>query len=224
MTDNRTKPAENGRSADLIREKRITEFMTELGSEAPVPGGGGAAALAGAAGASLGAMVGSLTAGKKKYADVEEDIQALMKEALSLKDRLLFLIDEDAEGFQPLSEAYGLPAETEADKEKKARIMEKALRKACEAPMEMMRCCCRVIDLCGEFAVKGSRLAVSDAGCGAILAKSSLQAASLNVFINTKMMKDRETAGHYEQRAAELIREGRQRKDRIYERVLKKLQ
>ena len=121
MTDNVTKPAENGRPADLIREKRITEFMTELGSKTPVPGGGGAAALAGAAGASLGAMVGSLTAGKKKYADVEEDIQALMKEALALKDRLLFLIDGDAEGFQPLSEAYSLPAETEADKEEKGR-------------------------------------------------------------------------------------------------------
>ena len=215
MTDRGTKPAENGRSADLIREKRITEFMTELGSETPVPGGGGAAALAGAAGASLGAMVGSLTAGKKKYADVEEDIQALMKEALSLKDRLLFLIDEDAEGFQPLSEAYGLPAETEADKEKKART--------CEAPMEMMRCCCRVIDVCGEFAVKGSRLAVSDAGCGAILAKSALQAASLNVFINTKMMKDRESAVKLEEEAEGLLNEYTVRADEVYGMVYKNL-
>lgn len=223
MTDNGTKPAENGRAANLIREKRITEFMTELGSKAPVPGGGGAAALAGAAGASLGAMVGSLTAGKKKYVDVEEDIQDLMKEALALKDRLLSLIDEDAEGFQPLSEAYGMPAETEAEKEEKARIMEKALRKACKAPIEMMRCCCRVIDVCGEFAAKGSRLAVSDAGCGAILAKSALQAASLNVFINTKMMKDRESAGSLEEEAEGLLNEYTVRADEVYGMVYKNL-
>lgn len=223
MTDNGTKLAENGRAADLIREKRITEFMTELGSKAPVPGGGGAAALAGAAGASLGAMVGSLTAGKKKYVDVEEDIQDLMKEALALKDRLLSLIDEDAEGFQPLSEAYGMPAETEAEKEEKARIMEKALRKACKAPIEMMRCCCRVIDVCGEFAAKGSRLAVSDAGCGAILAKSALQAASLNVFINTKMMKDRESAGSLEEEAEGLLNEYTVRADEVYGMVYKNL-
>ena len=223
MTDSRTKAAEAEKHAALIREKQITEFMAELGSKAPVPGGGGAAALAGAAGAALGAMVGSLTTGKKKYIDVEEDIQALTKEALELKDRLLALIDEDAEGFQPLSEAYGLPAETEADKEEKARIMEKALRKACEAPMEMMRCCCRVIDVCGEFAVKGSRLAVSDAGCGAILAKSALQAASLNVFINTRMMKDRAFARNLEEEAEGLLKEYTVQADEVYGMVYKNL-
>ncbi len=223
MTDSMTKDVKTEKCAALIREKQITEFMAELGSKAPVPGGGGAAALAGAAGAALGAMVGALTTGKKKYIDVEEDIQALMKEALELKDRLLALIDEDAEGFQPLSEAYGLPSETEAEREEKARIMESALRKACKAPIEMMRCCCRVIDLCGEFAAKGSRLAVSDAGCGAILAKSALQAASLNVFINTRMMKDRAFARNLEEEAEGLLKEYTVQADEVYGMVYKNL-
>lgn len=102
--------------------------------------------------------------------------------------------------------------------------MEEALKEASLVPLTIME---TVLESMAELEVleeKGSRLAVSDAGVGILFAQAALEGASLNVLINTKMMKDRETAGHYEQRAAELIREGRQRKDRIYERVLKKLQ
>ncbi len=206
-----------------MKEKRIREFMAELGSKAAVPGGGGAASMVGAAGAALGVMVGELTLGKKKYADVEEDVQTLIEKGNALKDRLVELIDEDGESFRPLSEAYGMPSATEEEKAEKDRVMEKALNLACTTPMEMMRCCCQVIDLNGEFAVKGSRLALSDAGCGAVLAKSALQAAALNVFINTKMMKDRSRAEELDSEADAMLREYTVRADEVYGMVFKNL-
>lgn len=206
-----------------MKEKRIREFMAELGSKAAMPGGGGAASMVGAAGAALGVMVGELTLGKKKYADVEEDVQTLIEKGNALKDRLVELIDEDGESFRPLSEAYGMPSATEEEKAEKDRVMEKALDLACTTPMEMMRCCCQVIDLNGEFAVKGSRLALSDAGCGAVLAKSALQAAALNVFINTKMMKDRSRAEELDSEADAMLREYTVRADEVYGMVFKNL-
>lgn len=97
------------------------EFVEVLGSKAPVPGGGGASALVGAVGTALGNMVGALTVGKKKYADVEEEMKELMAKATTLQDELLHLIERDAEVFEPLSKAYGMPRETEEEKAEKAR-------------------------------------------------------------------------------------------------------
>ena len=92
------------------------EFVEVLASKAPVPGGGGASALVGAIGTALGNMVGSLTVGKKKYADVEEEMWELKKKADELQKELLHLIERDAEVFEPLSKAYGMPRETEEEK------------------------------------------------------------------------------------------------------------
>ena len=104
-----------GTDLGSISEKKCTEFVEALYSKAAVPGGGGAAALVGAVGTALAGMVGNLTTGKKKYAEFEEDIQRILKEAQALQDRLLAMIDEDAENFLPLSKAYGLPKETEEE-------------------------------------------------------------------------------------------------------------
>ena len=132
------------------------EFVEVLGSKAPVPGGGGASALVGAVGTALGNMVGALTVGKKKYADVEEEMKELMAKATTLQDELLHLIERDAEVFEPLSKAYGMPRETEEEKAEKARVMEIVLKDACSVPMEIMEKCCEAIDLIVEFAAKGS--------------------------------------------------------------------
>ena len=123
------------------------EFVDVLGSKAPVPGGGGASALVGAVGTALGNMVGALTVGKKKYADVEEEMKELMAKATTLQDELLHLIERDAEVFEPLSKAYGMPRETEEEKAEKARVMEIVLKDACSVPMEIMEKCCEAIDL-----------------------------------------------------------------------------
>ena len=172
----------------------LNDFVSELSTKAPVPGGGGASALVGAIGSALGCMVGSLTVGKKKYAAVEEDIKALMEKSIALQAELMSLIDKDAEAFEPLSRAYGLPSGTDEEKAHKAEVMAVVLKEACEVPMEIMRCCCKAIELIEEYAAKGSVIAISDAGVGAALCASALQGASLNVFINTKSMADREAA------------------------------
>ncbi len=166
------------------------EFVEVLASSAPVPGGGGAAALVGAIGTALGNMVGSLTVGKKKYADVEAEIVALKAECDQLQKELLDQVPADAVGFEPLAKAYGIPK----DNPDRDRILEEATIVACAVPMKIMELCCASIAAIAVFAAKGSRLAVSDAGCGAVCCKAALQSASLNVFINTKSLKNREVA------------------------------
>ena len=170
--------------------KSCREFVTVLASNEPAPGGGGASALVAAVGTALGNMVGSLTVGKKKYADVEAEIIALQKKCDALQAELLDQVPADAEGFVPLAKAYGIPK----DDPDRPRIMEEATITACQVPMHIMELCCEAIDAIEVFAEKGSRLAVSDAGCGAVIVKSALQAASLNVFINTKSLKNRDVA------------------------------
>jgi len=199
------------------------EFVAELAGKSPVPGGGGASALVGAIGTALGSMVGSLTVGKKKYADVEQDVLDLMDKANRIQNELLGLVNRDAEVFEPLSRAYGLPKNTEEEKAEKARIMEQALRDACSVPLEIMELCCRAIDLQKEFAEKGNRLAISDAGVGAALCKAALIGASFNVFINTKSMADREYAEQTNKKANDMLDMYIPLADEVTEYVLNKL-
>lgn len=202
----------------LIQDTCV-EFTDVLASKAAVPGGGGASALVAAVGTALGSMVGNLTVGKKKYADVEADIIALTEKADKLRGELLALVDKDAEAFEPLSRAYGIPK----DDPTRAEVMEKALRVACSAPLEIMRCCCRAIDLHEEYAAKGSALAISDVGVGVICLKSALMGASLNIFINTKSMTDREYALALEKEADELLAKYCAKADSIYSAVAARL-
>ena len=199
------------------------EFVEVLGSKAPVPGGGGASALVGAVGTALGNMVGALTVGKKKYADVEEEMKELMAKATTLQDELLHLIERDAEVFEPLSKAYGMPRETEEEKAEKARVMEIVLKDACSVPMEIMEKCCEAIDLIVEFAAKGSALAISDAGVGAAFCKAALEGASLNVYINTKSMKNREHAEELNKKCDEMLAVYTVKADEIFQNVLGRL-
>ena len=166
------------------------EFVSVLASDAPAPGGGGAAALVGAIGTALGNMVGSLTVGKKKYAEVEAEIIELKAKCDALQTELLNQVEADEVNFLPLAKAYGIPK----DDPNRDTIMEEATLIACSTPVKIMELCCQAIGYIKVFAEKGSRLAVSDAGCGAVCCKAALQAASLNVFINTKTLKNREKA------------------------------
>lgn len=196
--------------------KSCREFVSLLASSAPTPGGGGAAALAGALGMALGNMVGSLTVGKKKYAEVEGEIIRLNERASKLENELLDMVRRDAEGFEPLAKAYLLSK----DEPNRDVILEEATMRACEAPMEIMEKCAKVIDLIERYSQIGSRLAISDAGCAAALALAALRAASMNVFINTSSLKDKDKASKIEARADELLDEYMAKARRIEEEVM----
>ncbi len=219
MKSNQLKLNSHGDGSVRLEELSCKIFASKLASKEPVPGGGGVSALVGALSAALCSMVGNLTTGKKKYADVEEEIQSGMKQAESLRIKLLSMIEADAEAFYPLSQAYGLPATTEKEKRIKSETLESCLKVAAAVPFEIMETICEVIQLSELFAKKGSVLAQSDAGVAAALAEAALKSADLNVRINTKLMKDRDYADQLNQRCDIRLKEGCQAASDIYQLV-----
>lgn len=195
------------------------EFIEVLSSKEPVPGGGGASAYVGALGMALGLMVGNLTVGKKKYQDVEADIIANMQRGQELIDCLKDLVKQDAEAFYPLSQAYGLPKNTEEEVRIKEETLQKALVQATLVPLEIARVCAEVIDLHEELAEKGSRIVISDVGVGVIFAKAALKGASLNVLINTQIMKDQDLKKRTETELESLLLTYTDKADKIYKTV-----
>lgn len=204
-------------------DKRCDEFVELLASKSPVPGGGGASAFVGAIGVALGNMVGSLTVGKLKYADVEEEIVGLKIKSDRLQRELLELVQRDAEVFEPLARAYGLPKGSELEINEKAAIMEAALKAACSVPLEIMRKSCEAILLQAEFAAKGSSLAISDVGVGVVFCKAALQGASLNVFINTTAMTDRSFADNINNETTGMLSQYCELADKIFADVLERI-
>lgn len=208
----------------MMLEKPFTEFLTELSGPAPVPGGGGASAACGALAAALASMVASLTTGKKKYAQYEEDICRILKESREAVQDLTALADEDAKAFAPLAAAYGLPKSTPEEIAAREAVMKQALYDASIAPLTIMERVLDVILLIEEVAECGSVMAISDAGVAAVFAQAALKGASLNVFINTKSMKDRAVAAELNEKTLALIADGEERTDRVFSKVMKKLE
>ena len=186
-----------------MRELSLNEFTNQLSSAAPVPGGGGASALMGAVSASLCSMVGNLTSGKKKYAEYQEDIERIIRDAVRLNEDMLALIEKDAEAFEPLAKAYSIPKEEPGRDE----ILEKALYEAALAPLEIVKKSKEVAALIEELAVKGSRLAISDVGVAASACEACAKGASMNVYINTKLMKNRDVAAELNKETISLVDE-----------------
>lgn len=186
-----------------LTDKSCSAFAEVLAAKESVPGGGGAAALVGALGVALASMVGSFTTGKKRYTEVEGDIQRMLADAEAIRVRLIELVEEDAEAFFPLSQAYGIPKEDPT----RAEVLESATKNACAAPIEMMRQIAKAIALLEEMGEKGSKMLISDVGCGALLCRAALEAASLNVFVNTKTLKDRAFAEETEAECDALLAE-----------------
>lgn len=183
----------------------VDEFVGKLGSKEPVPGGGGAAALSASIGINLCKMAINYTVGKKKFADVEEEMQAGLSKCDELSAAFIELIQKDADAFLPLSKAYSLPSETEEEKKFKDETLEVELERATVVPLELMRKCCEGIELAIYVAEKGSKLMVSDSACAISTLQSALRCASLNVFINTKLMKNRENTEKINSVALEML-------------------
>ena len=168
----------------------VETFLEELASAAPAPGGGSAAAMAGATGAALVAMVARLTIGRKNYQDVNAEFEAIVPRADTLRAELLKLIDEDANSYARVMEAYQLPKNSDAEKETRTAAIQNALKGATETPLRVAQNCAQVLEM-SEFAcANGNKNAASDAGAGALIAEAGLRAALLNVEINLGSIQD----------------------------------
>ena len=189
-----------------------TTFIDELASAAPTPGGGGAASYVGAVASALASMVGNLTVGKKTYAAVEDDVRATLERLALLRNKLLALIESDAQAFEPLAASYRMPKATPEEAAAKQAALQLALGPACDVPLIIMRTC---IDHADFLARNGSKLAVSDAGAAAVLARAAVVAASMNVYINAASMDDEARADRYRAEADRLIAEANERADGI---------
>lgn len=207
----------------MTEEKKICEYLEVLSSKAPVPGGGGASALAGALGNALGQMVVNLTVGKKKYAEVEEEMQEYLEHLKNMQQEFLHLSDRDAEVFAPLAECYRLPSATPEEKEHKETVMEEKLLDASMVPVEIMEKALELLEILDVLADKGSRMAVSDVGVAVQFTRTALLGAVMNVYINTKSMKNREKAEEINQNAKRMVKIGTSQADEIYEKVLAQL-
>ena len=207
----------------MVKEMEIGAFVRELSSKAPVPGGGGASALAGALGGALGQMVGNLTVGKKKYAAVEDEIREILARLQEMTSGFLELADQDEAVFKPLAQAYAMPKNTPQEQEEKARVMEERLLDAAMVPLRIMEEAVRTMELLEVLAKKGSVMAVSDVGVAVQFARTALLGGVMNVYINTKSMNNRSRAQELNAQAGRLVTEGTALADRIYGEVLKGL-
>lgn len=207
----------------MTGEQKIYGYLDALASKAPVPGGGGASALGGALAAALGQMVANLTVGKKRYADVEEEMQGYLCTLNICQMEMTALADRDAEVFAPLAAAYGLPTETGEQKAEKDRVMEENLLAASLVPLKIMEKAIGIIEVLEEMEKKGSRMAVSDVGVAVQFARTALTGAVMNVYINTKSMKNRDKAEELNRKAQDLMDAGIRKADQVYGSVLGKL-
>ena len=205
--------------ADSLTQTSCADFAQALASKQSVPGGGGAAALTGAMAAALCSMVGNFTSGKKTYAAYQADVERMLAKAEDVRCRLVALVDADAEAFEPLSRAYGIPK----DDPTRAEVLEAATKGACAAPVQMVRECARAVELLEEMEVKGSRMLLSDVGCGGALAAAALQAAALNVTVNTRTLADRAWADAIDAEVAGLLATYVPRAQAVYDRVAARL-
>lgn len=207
----------------MIIDKSCKDFVNVLSSEEPVPGGGGAAALVGAIGMALGNMVGNLTVGKKKYKDVEAEVEEIMEKAQKLQKDLLDMVDGDAEVFKGVSKVYKMPKNTSEEKEKRAEAMEAALKNACSVPLEIMKTARDAIKLQARLSEIGSAMAISDVGVGVLCLKSALLSGRLNVIINLNGIKDDEFVKKTSDEMENVLEEGISLADKTYEKVVKRL-
>lgn len=199
------------------------DFINELASKAPTPGGGGASAYCGALATALASMVGNLTVGKKTYAAVEDEVKEALIQLEEQRNKFVELIDKDAQAFEPLSRAYRLPRATSEELAYKNKVMQQALVGATEVPLEIMEICAQVITTSKFLAHNGSRLALSDVGVAVLFAKAALKGASLNVYANASSMANEAQARSYIQQADCLIEEYGALADELYEYVIKEI-
>jgi formiminotetrahydrofolate cyclodeaminase len=206
-----------------LTDKPVTNFLDELASNAPAPGGGSVAAISGALGAALVSMVCNLTLGKKAYADVQDDIQALLGQSEALRQELTGLLEDDVAAYTGYSKAAKMPRTTDEEKAERAKVMKEALKVATDVPLQIAEAAVKVMDLCMPAAEKGNKWAVSDAGVAVLMAEAALRSAALNVLINLGSLKDEEFVADRRAKLEALLEGKGIMRDQIYDYVVNKL-
>ncbi|AWN36970.1 methenyltetrahydrofolate cyclohydrolase [Methylobacterium radiodurans] len=203
----------------MAENETIAEFLDGLASSSPTPGGGGAAAISGAMGAALVSMVCNLTIGKKKYVEVEAELQDVLARSEALRAELTGMIAEDVKAFDAVMGAYGLPKATDDEKAARAAKIQEALREATDVPLACCRACRKVIDLALVTAEKGNVNVVSDAGVAVLSAFAGLRSAALNVWVNARGLEDRAFADERLSELEGLLGEAGALNERVFEIV-----
>ncbi len=180
---------------DPLEEKlvkmNLIDFANETASESPAPGGGSISAYVGALGVSLGTMVANLSSHKKGMDEQWEEFSNWAEKGQSLKSALLKLVDEDTRAFTKIMNAFGLPKSNDEEKKVRTEAIEAATRYATEVPYKVMELCFESMEVIKEMAAKGNPNSVTDAGVGALCARSAVFGAYLNVRINSSGLKDK---------------------------------
>lgn len=188
-------------------EMSLEKFAGELDSAAPVPGGGGAAAYSAALGMALVDMVARLTIGKKKYAEVEDEVREMLVQGEEIRAALLLAVEQDAEAFEPLSRAYGLPAATDDERAAKAAELSRCSLASARVPLAAMEQALLGLRLARRVAEVGSRLVISDAACGAAMLLAAIKSLEFTVRINLGAIADKAFVEEAECRLGEIVGE-----------------
>ncbi len=204
-----------------LAEMQVTEFVNLMASDAPAPGGGSAAALEGAVGAALTAMVCALTVGKKKYADVQDLAVESQKKAEELKARFVDVMDRDTEAFNAVSAVFAMPKDTDEQKAARKAAMQEALKGCTKTPFEMMQLACETLELTRSLVGRLNASAASDLGCSALSLRAAIQGAWLNVLINVSGINDEAFAAEYRKNGEALLAKALPLADEIYAEILK---
>ena len=203
-----------------LADLKVTEFVDLLASDAPAPGGGSAAALEGAIGAALTAMVCGLTKGKKKFAEFNDLAVEAEVKALALKDRFVDVMDRDTEAFNVVSAAFGMPKATDEEKAARSAAIQKGLEGCTATPFEMMEIAVETLELTDSILGKSNDSAASDLGVSALSLRAAIQGAWLNVLINIGSLKNKELAEDYRVKGEALLAKALPLADKIYAEVV----
>ncbi|BAK98422.1 methenyltetrahydrofolate cyclohydrolase [Oscillibacter valericigenes Sjm18-20] len=206
-----------------LADQTVTSFVDLMASDAPAPGGGSAAALEGALGAALTAMVCALTQGKKKYAEFAELAEGVGEKAQALKAQYVDVIDRDTQAFNAVSAVFAMPKDTDEQKAARSGAMQEALKGCTKTPFEMMELATKALELTDSVVGRSNASAASDLGCAALSLKAAIQGAWLNVLINIGGLKDQAFADQYRAGGEALLKKALPLADSIYEKVLNSL-
>ncbi|SDD87406.1 cyclodeaminase/cyclohydrolase family protein [Sporomusa acidovorans] len=191
----------------MLMDMKVTDFLAELGSSSPAPGGGSISALAGALGGALAAMVCRLTVGNDKYAEVQSEVAAIRDQADQIVKELAGCVDADTEAFNQVMAAYKLPKATESDKAERSKAIQQAMRHATELPLGVATSCLKILSMAVRALAIGNSNAASDAAVAGLMAHAGLHGALYNVKINLSSIKDQDIQKDIQAKVAALVKE-----------------